>query len=435
MSGIPLLAPRDLARTFARRGDAVITGADFLCEVQALAAVLPQARHVANLCQDRVRFAVGFAAALVRGQVTLLPPSEAPGVLDSVLSGYDDCYCLTDGDLPVAAREYRYPQHLPAGDVIMPEIPANQIAAVLYTSGSTGAPQPHPRSWGLLVSSADSAGREIGADRLPGASLIGTVPHQHSYGLESLIMLAFRHALVLHAERPFYPQDIAASLQRAPAPRILVTTPVHLRVLLAEAASLPQADLVLSATAPLDEALACAAEEGFGARLYEIYGCSEVGQLAARRTMHGLEWRCLDGIALRQQAGATFATGARIAAPTRLGDIIELRDSRHFRLLGRDSDLVNIAGKRHSLAALAALLCSLEGVHDAVFMMREGQGRPIAFAVAPGMDGSALLAALRGRVDPAFLPRRLHLVERLPRNALGKITQAALALLAESARR
>ena len=438
MTDLPLLREACLDAPFARRRGGAITVRRFLADVAALAALLPDQGEVANLCQDRYRFAVGFAAALCRGQLTLLPPSESAGQLDVVLGGRRGVYCLADGDHPVPVPVFRYPE-LGGGGLMgaVPAFPAGQMAAVLYTSGSTGTPQPHPRSWGLLVESAISAGRAIGADRMRGGSLIGTVPHQHSYGLESLIMLGLMHGLVLHAERPFYAHDIVAQLEAAPMPRVLATTPVHLRVLLAEPV-LPPVSLVLSATAPLPVALAAAAEAGFAAPVREIYGCSEVGQLAARRTTEGDEWRCLDGFSLRQRGAGTFVSGVCAGggvAETRLGDIIELTDAVRFRLLGRDGDLVNIAGKRSSLMALNAQLSAIEGVEDAAFVMEEdvgdGPARLVAFVVAPGRGRAEILAALRLVLDPAFLPRRLYLMPSLPRNTLGKLTRESVTALLE----
>ena len=99
---------------------------------------------------------------------------------------------------------------------------------------------------------------------------------------KSLLMLALQHGLVLHAGRPFYPADIVAELAAATRPRLLVTTPIHLQVLLAEPGEIPPVDLVLSATAPLSAELARAAEARFAVTLCEIYGCSEAGQIAVR---------------------------------------------------------------------------------------------------------------------------------------------------------
>src|SRR5687767_15544824 len=91
--------------------------------------------------------------------------------------------------------------------------------------------------------------------------------------------------LSMHAGRPFYPADIRAELAALPRPRGLVTTPVHLRALLSEAHDLPALDFLLCATAPLGLQLAATAETRFGAPLYEIYGCTEAGQVATRRTI------------------------------------------------------------------------------------------------------------------------------------------------------
>ena len=440
MTGLPLLRAPDRVAPFACRDGYNIGVARFLGDVAALAAVLPNYEYVANITRDRYRFAVGFAAALCRRQITLLPPSEAAGPLCVVLGNYGSVYCLTDEPVAVQVPVFRYPEAMLRGAAPVPHFMADQPAAILFTSGSTGLPQPHLRSWGLLVSSAISAGREIGAAGLPGAALIGTVPHQHSYGLESLVMLALQHEVVLHAERPFYAADISARLAAARRPRILVTTPIHLRLLLAEADALPEADLVLSATASLPTDLARNAEARFAAPLYEIYGCSEVGQLAFRRTTDGDTWRCLDGIALRHESGATWAGGAAIGVGAPLADHIELHDPRHFSLVGRNTDIVNIGGKRSSLAHLNALLNAVEGVRDGAFVIVDAAGprgsRLIAFAVAPGRAEGAILKALRRQIDPAFLPRPLHLVDRLPRDALGKLTHDTVAhLLATAGRR
>src|ERR1044072_5146054 len=73
------------------------------------------------------------------------------------------------------------------------------------------------------------------------------------------------------------PADTRGERAPLPRPRSLVTTPIHLRVLLGEPDELPSVDLVLCATAPLAPQLAATAEARFGAPLHEIYGCTEAG--------------------------------------------------------------------------------------------------------------------------------------------------------------
>ena len=117
------------------------------------------------------------------------------------------------------------------------------------------------------------------------------------------MLLALLGGASFDAGRPFYPADIADALARVPAPRALVTTPFHLKTLLLAGVALPPVDLALSATAPLSPQLAAQAEAAFGGRLVEIYGCTEAGQVAARRTTAGETWQTLGALRIwREEA-------------------------------------------------------------------------------------------------------------------------------------
>jgi acyl-coenzyme A synthetase/AMP-(fatty) acid ligase len=308
------------------------------------------------------------------------------------------------------------------------------MAAILFTSGSTGEPVPYPKTWGSLARSARAEIDRLDVRALPGMAVLGTVPPQHSYGLESTVLMVMQGGLAMHSGRPFYPADIRADLESLPRPRCLVTTPVHLRVLLAEPDELPPADFLLCATAPLSPQLAAQAEARFNAPLYEIYGCTEAGQVASRRTVKSSEWRALPGIRLRAHGKGTWVSGGYVETEVLLADVIEMRGRETFLLHGRTADLVNVAGKRTSLAHLNYHLNSIEGVLDGVFVAPEVKGeavvRLMAFAVAPGHTPSTLLEALRQRIDPAFLPRPLCFVDVLPRNATGKLPREPLKRIA-----
>lgn len=139
---------------------------------------------------------------------------------------------------------------------------------------------------------------------------------------------------------------------------------------------------------------------------------------------------------LEQAGEQTWALGRHVEGRIPLGDLIELLPERRFLLHGRHGDLINIAGKRTSLAYLNHQICTLPGVRDGAFLLPEtdderGTTRLTAFAVAPGLDARQLLDGLRQRLDPVFLPRPLILLESLPRNSTGKLPrQELLALLA-----
>lgn len=418
----------------ARDGDVAVTFSQFLSDVAALAARLPDHEYIINLCTNRYRFMVGFAAALCRRQISLLPPSDAPGVLAAVAADYQDVYALIDTPAPVSLPVLPYPANLPEDAAAgLPAIPGAQPALILFTSGSTGRPAPVPKSWGVLVRSALAAGERLGLAGSSSAILIGTVPHQHSYGLESTILLGLQHGLTVHAGSLLYPADICAAIAASPRQRVLVTTPVHLQALLAEPAGMPEADLIISATAPLSASLATHAEMCFGGSLIEIYGCTEAGQVATRRTARETIWHCLDGVSLAARDGGTWASGAAVEGTALLQDVIEQTEKGRFHLIGRSADLVNVAGKRSSLAHLNQQLLAVEGVRDGVFFLPEPDGGPVtrlaAVAIAPGLSPADILAALRQRIDAAFLPRPLLLVADLPRNALGKLPRAALLTL------
>lgn len=436
MTDLPLIRNFASDAVFAYRQGRPIYAARFLNDVLHLAAQLPAAEHVLNLCADRYHFSVGFAAALLRRQVNLLPPNNTPDLFGRLSLSYPDAYCLVDSDIEHQPfRSMMFPElpDAPRGAPDVPCVAAAQVAAIVLTSGSTGQPAPHPKTWGTLVLSVSAELERLNLKAGSNTAIVGTVPPQHMYGLESTVVLAMQGGLALHAGRPFYPADIAAELEALPRPRALVTTPIHLRTLIAESDVFPRADFLICATAPLSPQLAAAAEKSFAAPLYEVYGCTEAGQVATRRTVKTSEWSALPGITLRQDGKGTWIKGGHVDTEVLLSDVIELRGRNRFLLHGRNADLVNIAGKRTSLAHLNYHLNSIEGVRDGVFVVPEVEGetvtRLMALVVAPGITRQALMKALRRRVDPAFLPRPLCFVESLPRNATSKLPREALATL------
>jgi len=438
---LPLLGPRDLAAPLAWRSGQAISGAQFIGEAQALAQQLPATGRPINLCQDRYLFALGLAAALLRGQTSLLPPNALPETLRQVPAAGPTPYLMVDGEVPAdTALPVHVVQRLAAVPVHQtPGIPADLDAACLLTSGSTGAPQPHAKRWGQLVPNIQSEATRLAEmmDRtdLHGVTLVATVPAQHSYGFESTVLLAMLGGASFDAGRPFYPADIAQALQAVPQPRALVTTPFHLKTLLLAGVDLPAVDLVLSATAPLSPQLAATAEAQLHGRLVEIYGCTEAGQVASRRTTAGETWATLGDLRITSEHTADgeerfIVVGGHVTEPTPLADVLVLQDDRHFQLLGRANDLIHVAGKRSSLAHLNFHLNRIEGVEDGAFWLpdevAEGIVRPVAFVVAPTLTAQAIIAALRAQLEAAFVPRRVVHVPSLPREATGKLTVATL---------
>jgi acyl-coenzyme A synthetase/AMP-(fatty) acid ligase len=109
-------------------------------------------------------------------------------------------------------------------------------------------------------------------------------------------------------------------------------------------------------------------------------------------------------------------------------------------LLGREADMVNIAGKRSSLAYLTQVLLRVPGVADGAFFVPEEPvdgadiTRLAAAVVAPNQSPSAVMTALREHLDPVFLPRPLLLVPALPRSETSKLPVTELRALLHTER-
>lgn len=434
----PLLAHAADA-VFAWRRGKPVTAASFLADVMRAAEALPDERYVLNFCADRYRFAVAFCAAIVRRQVTLMPPAATPVMLAAMREFAPDAHYVADGHaLETDIRRVTLPESdASPRDYDVPAIDASQVVACLFTSGSTGEPQPYYKHWGPLVADVQAESRRLAIG--PGHAILGTVPPQHMYGFESTIMLPLASGAALTAERPYLPAEIDDALLRIPTPRVLFITPFHLRAWM-ESGDAAKVESIVSATAPLSVGLARTAEARTGALVHEIYGCTETGQIASRRPTQAVEWEPLDGVRVWNEGSQAMAAGGHVEEPMRLNDVIEPLPDGRFVLHGRTADMVNIAGKRNSLGYLNHQLTSIEGVQDGVFFVpdeeeADGVTRLMAFVVAPGLTSAAVVEALRGRVDAAFLPRPVVLVERLPRGLTGKLPRAALAALAAQARK
>ena len=414
-----------------------------------VAAALPGRRHVLNACGDRYRFTVAFAASLVAGKISLLPSTHTPEVVRQLIEFAPDVFCMTDDsrcqiDLPhVRFPEAGLTADPPRSDEVpwqRLEIDQERLAAYVFTSGSTGTPLPYRKTWGRLVNCVRLEAQRLGLLDGRSHAIVGTVPPQHMYGFESTVLLALQTGNAFSAGRPFYPADVCSELASVPRPRMLVSTPVHLRTLLAAGVHLPAADLVLSATAPLSQNLAREVEQRFETQLLEIYGSTETGQIASRRTAQSAEWQLFSGVRLVSESEQTWAAGGHVEQPTPLCDVLEITAADRFLLHGRLSDLVNIAGKRSSLSYLNHQLNAIAGVVDGAFFIRDederspsGVTRVAALVVAPGLDAAAVTEQLRKRIDAVFLPRPLLFVDALPRNDTGKLPHDSLRSLAATA--
>lgn len=423
------LLARDPGDVIAIRKGRGVTAAEFLAQVAGLARGLPGAGAVINICDDRYHFMVGFAAALTRGLATLLPPNPLDETVHAIYRRWSGSCVLTDVpgrrlDAPVV-----FVDASATGSAANADIPDGTLAAVAFTSGTTGSSVPQFKTWHSLVeSTAINLRYFLPAGQGPFA-VVATVPAQHMYGMETSVLSAMRGRASMHDGRPFYPANVAASLCEVPEPRVLVSTPVHLRALVGSGLKFSRLARVLSATAPLDAALAASVEAMFSCEVVEIYGCTEVGSMAWRRTSASERWCFFDGLQASNHGGFTVISAAHLQQSVPLPDTLEIGDDGSFLLVGRDSDLVKVGGKRTSLAEVTRLIMAIPGVDDAVAFQVPGatdSTRLAALVVSGSLNGSAVRSALRPVLDSVFIPRQVLMVPALPRSATGKLAHDAV---------
>ena len=348
-----------------------------------LDAALPAGAQIANCCECRVAFTVALLGSWPADRSVVLPPDRTDHNRHLLTRTFGPLVVLAETGCTMDLTDLvRVDAFQAQGDPLAeaPHLPGDLLAARVFTSGSTGTPEVNDKTFAMLAAGGKINPAMLTLDRLARANVVATVPSQHRYGFETAALYALQDGAAAHAGRAMYAADVAKVLHEVPDPRVLVTTPTHLRALIESDVRLPALDHAISATAPLGAGLARAAEDRLGAPVREIYGFTEAGSVAGRRTLDGDVWQMRGDYAARTIPGPDGAqalvhcpdSAQDVASP----DMVEVLDGNRIRLKGQAQDLVYVAGKRASLNGLAAQLMEIEGVQDAV-------------CVQPGTDGGA----------------------------------------------
>jgi acyl-coenzyme A synthetase/AMP-(fatty) acid ligase len=265
------------------------------------------------------------------------------------------------------------------------------------------------------------------ADLREPINLVATVSAQHMWGMETSILLPMFGGAAIGHVCPFFPQDIADALLKLPPHRGLISSPVHLEVLLRSGVQLPGIKRIFSATSPLSEALACQLEASLNTQVLDIFGSSESGIIANRQTSIESLWNLSNIFELVTKADGFEIRADHLPENVLIPDIVEKTGEGKFRWLGRHQDIVNIAGKRGSFRDLNQRLRNVSGVEDGVIFFPEGRDDHLAaLVVAPKLSVTEILNALKPQVDPVFLPRSVYSIDALPRQETGKLASVAV---------
>lgn len=430
-----------------REGEPVAHGA-LLARVRAWTALGQRsiARQVALYHEDSLEFAASLLGAWLSGKTVWLAADTLPAT----------CAAL-HGE--VGAFWGRFPaQHAPQAPAADDDWPggwtapaADFPALVVFTSGSTGAPTPIPKRLAQLTS--EIAALEVQFGRALGqAAIVSTVSHQHIYGLLFRVLWPLAQGRPVHALRHEFPETLAPALAERPC--VLLASPAHLKRLPAHldwrgAAS--QLRAVFSSGGMLEQEASAHAGTLLGLAPIEVYGSSETGGVAWRRRQDGEAWQALPGVQWRLDAEGMLEVRSDYAGLARWHGLADRAEAAHggFLLRGRADRIVKIEEKRISLDAIEAALLASGLAREARVVQVAAPGRQVLAAfVVPSEAGQAMLAGegraavssrlrtqLAAGLEAVALPRRWRYLERMPVNAQGKTTQAALlALLDERPR-
>ena len=425
------LSSRKSSEVIAHDRDGPVTVGTLMTESAALAKRLPRSRYAINLHSNRLDYLRGFCAAMTAGHCTLMPTNREPETLRELERAFPDSYRLGDSNNRDSAET---PGVDDAPEARTPDIEKEQPAIIAFTSGSTGEAMATEKSWHTLCQGTRNNHLSLFGDISKPIHLLATVPPQHMWGFEMTVLLPLMAPVAISRHSPFFPLDVAEALAALPEPRVLVSSPLHLRTLMMSGVAFPPLQRVYTATAPLSSAEATELEAYFNTEVTDVFGCSESGIIAVKRTSRDDRWHLTPPFTLESTASGTLIRAEHLRDDVLLPDQLELIDSRTFKWMGRHKDMINIAGKRGSLADLNTRLLRIEGVRDGVVFQPEGKHRLAAMVVAPELTRAEVIRALKPQVDPAFIPRPIYMVEELPRLETGKLSRSRLLALFDTLR-
>ncbi len=340
---------------------------------------------------------------------------------------------------------------------------ADDLAAILYTSGTTG------RSKGAMLSHENLASNARVLHQYwrwrPGDVLVHALPIFHVHGL----FVASHGALLNGSKMIWLPRfEAGAVIRNLARASVFMGVPTMYVRLLDEASFDARAcrnmRLFVSGSAPLLPDTFRQFEARTGLRILERYGMSETVMLTSNpydgNRMAGTVGLPLPGVQARVvgedgRACATEEIGAiqvrgpnvfsgywRMPEKTReeftadgyfkTGDMGKWDASGYLSIVGRGKDLIITGGYNVYPKEIESYIDELPGVFESAVIgvpHRDFGEAVTAVVVAKPraqVDEAGILAALKGRIANFKVPKRVHVVDELPRNQMGKVQKNLL---------
>jgi acyl-CoA synthetase (AMP-forming)/AMP-acid ligase II len=355
----------------------------------------------------------------------------------------------------VDARNATSPHITPLQTAGTPANWSGNVPALLkLTSGTTAAPRAiRFRSHQLLADCNQICDTmQISDDDLNFA----VIPVSHSYGFSNLLtpLIARGVPMVVSSDRT--PRAVLADLARTGA-TVFPGTPVFYQAFcdMGDVPPLPKLRLCISAGAALSGAVAENFCEKFNQPIHSFYGASESGGICYDRygktfgdgfvgqPMQGVEIELIDPTEPASQIRVRSAAVSdgyfpepdeqKLCNGVFVPDDLLARHDSGMKIVGRISDVINVAGKKVNPAEVEAHLLRFTGVRQAVVFGRlTGSGlrnEEVAACVlaSPGVTENDLLRFCRTGLSGWQVPKRIFLVDIIPTNERGKISRRELA--------
>ncbi len=385
--------------------------------------------------EDRGIIAAAMLSSLAGGPVCILPYSLSPQVLSEMrdIMGFryaivDSPFELPDGVVGILPERGEWPPATKPKE-------ADAVFMQLFTGGSTGKPKVWSKTAVNLFAEAAYQAEKYA---FKGSDLVAaTVPPYHIYGLLYTVMAPFLASAGVLPGTYVFPGEIASVLQKSSA-TILVSVPVHYRVLKATKITAPKLRLAFSSAGPLDRDDAAAFYLQTGVGPEEIYGSTETGGIACKSSATGrdelepfecLEWKIShDCLCVRSPfVSPDLPTDSKGFFTT--GDRASIAGPGHFTLLGRADGVVKVGGKRVDLNDVQDRIKRVPDIRDACVISmsgRRGRGTDIAAVIETDLDEDRVRTMLSGVLEQYAVPRRIRIVATMPSTSTGKYDREAI---------
>lgn len=408
---------------------------DVLALAAGLKKILDRRSGKKNICLCSANKAVTAACALaaLSGSCKLvLPYSFSAHAMKEMSEATGFNFAIAD-----------HPEEIPAGVEVITPFPAapedicseplrnpDEPFLRLFTGGSTGKPNVWSKSPRNLLAEAFYLKEKFGFSERD--LFVATVPPYHIYGLLFSVLIPFVARATVLSDIYTFPQEIISTITRHHA-SILVSVPIHYRVLKVDNLSVPSLRAAFSSSGALDrdDSLYFYRKTGLG--ITEVYGSTETGGIALRSVSEQTEsWKAFDNVSWKL-TGSRLSVKSDFTSPEMerdregyclTGDEARVETENRFVLLGRADGIVKVAGKRVDLMDIQAKIKTLPTVSDAyVLAMPTDKGREsiIAALVACDLTETHLKKLLMDQLEPYAVPRLVKIVSSITRTATGKI--------------